>query len=290
MSERLLLRAHAKVNYALEVLGLRKDGYHDVRTVMQSVSLGDEVEIERSRSGFELSVEPEGVEVGPPTENTVYRAWVLLREASDEELPVRVRLRKKIPSGAGLGGGSADAAAALVGMNELFGLGLDVPELGEIGAGVGADVPFCLWGGTALGEGTGAHLTPLPAPPDHRLVLVKPARSADTGEIYRLHDRSPRESAPSVEPVVAALRSGDLSALAGALGNDLEPVTEELIADVAAYRQQLLRIGALGAAMTGTGTAVYGVFGIGVEPRVERELSAPFLGVYEPVSGGVEVL
>ena len=287
MRERLLLRAHAKVNYALEVLGLREDGYHEIRTVMQSVSLADEVEIERSRGGFELSVEPE---VGPLEENTVYRAWVLLREASGRKLPVRMRLHKKIPSGGGLGGGSADAAAALVGMNELFELGLDAGELGEIGAGIGADVPFCLSGGTALGEGSGVRLTPLPAPPEHHLVLAKPARSADTGEIYPLYDRRPRENAPSVDPVVAALRSGDLDALAGALGNDLEPVTEELVADVAAYRRQLLRVGALGAAMTGTGTAVYGVFGIGVEPRVERELSAPFLGVYESVGGGVEVL
>lgn len=290
MRERLLLRAHAKVNYALEVLGLREDGYHEIRTVMQSASLADEVEIERSRGSFELSVEPEGVEVGPLEENTVYRAWVLLREASGCELPVRMRLHKKIPPGGGLGGGSADAAAALVGMNELFELGLDAGELGEIGAGIGADVPFCLSGGTALGEGIGVRLTPLPAPPDHHLVLAKPARSADTGEIYRLYDRRARANAPSVEPVVTALRSGDLDALAEALGNDLEPVTRGLVPDVAAYRRQLLQAGALGAAMTGTGTAVYAVLRIENESRVEREFAAPFIGVYEPVDCGVKVL
>ncbi|HSL00652.1 MAG TPA: 4-(cytidine 5'-diphospho)-2-C-methyl-D-erythritol kinase [Rubrobacteraceae bacterium] len=290
MRERLLLKAHAKVNYALEVLGLREDGYHEIRTVMQSISLADEVGIQRSRGGFELCVEPEGAEVGPIEENTVHRARALLREASGVELPVRVWLRKKIPPGAGLGGGSADAAAVLVGMNELFGLGLDAGELGEIGAGIGADVPFCLSGGTSLGEGIGIRLTPLPAPPDHHLVLAMPDRGADTGEIYRLYDRRPVESPPSVGPVVAALRSGDLDALAGAIGNDLEPVTCGLVPGVADYRRRLLGAGALGAAMTGTGTAVYGVFDIEDEPRVERAPAASPLGVYEPVECGVEVL
>jgi 4-diphosphocytidyl-2-C-methyl-D-erythritol kinase len=292
LRRKLLLRAYAKVNYALEVLGLREDGYHEIRTVMQSVSLADEVEIERTGGGFKLFFEPEGVEVGPLEENTVYRAWALLWEASGHELPVRVRLHKKIPPGAGLGGGSADAAAVLAGMNALFDLGLSAADLGEIGSRIGADVPFCLSGGTALGEGVGERLTPLPAPPEHHLVVVKPLRSADTGEIYRSYDGRPREHTPSVEPVVAALWAGDLDALAGAVGNDLEPVTEGLVPDVAAHRRELLRAGARGAAMTGTGTALYGVFGTEDEARLaaDRELAAPFLGVYEPVGLGVEAL
>ena len=119
------LRAFAKLNYALEVRGRRDDGYHEISSVLQSVSLADELEIERSRGGFELLFEPDGVEVGPLEENTVYKAWALLWERSGRELPVRIRLHKKIPAGAGLGGGSADAAATLFGMNELFGLELD---------------------------------------------------------------------------------------------------------------------------------------------------------------------
>jgi 4-diphosphocytidyl-2-C-methyl-D-erythritol kinase len=283
----VLLRACAKVNYALEVRGLRGDGYHEISSVLQSVSLADELEIERSRGGFELFFEPEGVEIGPLEENTVYKAWALLWEVSGHELPTRIRLHKKIPAGAGLGGGSADAAAVLVGMNELFGLGLGVEKLRTIGARIGADVPFCLSGGTALAQGVGEILTPLPAPPAHCLLIAKPERGADTGGIYRAYDEHCTEGKASANPVVAALRSGNLTELAGAVGNDLEPVTAGLVPEVAAHKREMLRAGALGAAMTGTGTAVYGIF---EEGAAEASLRAPFLGVYEPVGTGVMLL
>jgi 4-diphosphocytidyl-2-C-methyl-D-erythritol kinase len=285
--EGVLMRACAKVNYALEVLGLRGDGYHEISSVLQSVSLADELEIEHSRGGFELFFEPEGVEIGPLEENTVYKAWALLWEVSGHELPTRIRLHKKIPAGAGLGGGSADAAAVLVGMNELFGLGLGAEKLRTIGARIGADVPFCLSGGTALAEGVGEILTPLPAPPAHRLLITKPERGADTGGIYRAYDERCTEGKASVNPVVAALRSGNLTELAGAVANDLEPVTAELVPEVAAHKREMVRAGALGAAMTGTGTAVYGIFEDGA---AEASLRAPFLGVYEPVGAGVMML
>jgi 4-diphosphocytidyl-2-C-methyl-D-erythritol kinase len=288
----VLLRACAKVNYALEVRGLRGDGYHEISSVLQSVSLADELEIERSREGFELFFEPEGVEIGPLEENTVYKAWALLWEVSGHELPTRIRLHKKIPAGAGLGGGSADAAAVLVGMNELFGLGLDAEELLTIGARIGADVPFCLTGGTALARGVGEILTPLPAPPAHRLLIAKPERGADTGGIYRAYDERGSGGIASADQVVAALRSGSLTELAGALGNDLEPVTTGLVPEVAAHKREILRAGALGAAMTGTGTAVYGILDAesGDSPAVVASLRAPFLGVFEPAGAGVSML
>ena len=188
MIREVRLRARAKVNYALDVLGLRADGYHEVATVMQSISLADEVGLRRAAGGFGLSIEPEGTMIGPTEQNTVYLAWKLLRRLTGDELPVEVTLRKRIPAGAGLGGGSADAAAVLVGLNEMFALGLTVEELCGIGVEVGADVPFCISGGTALGEGIGEILTPLPAPQAHRLVVAKPLRSADTGGIYRAYD------------------------------------------------------------------------------------------------------
>lgn len=282
------LRAFAKVNYVLAVLGLRDDGYHEVATVMQSISLADEVEVERTNGGFELAVEPVLTDVGPPEKNTVYKAWALLKEAAGRELPVRVRLFKKIPSGAGLGGASADAAAVLVGINELFGLGLGVKELREVGGRIGADVPFCITGGTALGEGIGERLTELPAPPDHRLLLLKPERGAETARIYRAYDERPGRPAP-VEPMLEALRTGDLESLAASLGNNLAPTTRSLVPEVAEHEEKLLKSGALGACMSGTGTAVYGVF-----PEENRALAAqaaaPFTGVYAPVPYGVEVV
>ena len=284
------LRAYAKVNFALDVIGLRADGYHDIATVMQSISLSDEVEIERIAEGFEFTFEPEGAEIGPPERNTAYVAWKSLQRSTGDALPASVRLRKWIPVGAGLGGGSADAAALLVGLNELFDLGLRVDELREVGARVGADVPFCISGGTALGEGVGEILTPLPGPPAQHLVLAKPHRSADTGEIYRAHDAAGTESARCVEPVVSALQSRSLRDLAASVGNDLTSVTSDLVPEVAALERELLAREALGTTMSGSGTAVYGIFDDeGVAERVASTVDAPFTGVYEPVPHGVEI-
>jgi len=284
------LRAYAKVNFALDVIGLRADGYHDIATVMQSISLSDEVEIERIAEGFEFTFEPEGAEIGPPERNTAYVAWKSLQRSTGDALPASVRLRKWIPVGAGLGGGSADAAALLVGLNELFDLGLRADELREVGARVGADVPFCISGGTALGEGVGEILTPLPGPPAQHLVLAKPHRSADTGEIYRAHDAAGTESARCVEPVVSALQSRSLRDLAASVGNDLTSVTSDLVPEVAALERELLAREALGATMSGSGTAVYGIFDDeGVAERVASTVDAPFTGVYEPVPYGVEI-
>lgn len=288
---RVRLRAFAKINYALEVRGVRADGYHEISTIMQSVSLCDELEIERAEAGFELSVEPRGAPTGPDEANTVSLAWRLLKAATGEELPVRARLHKVIPAGAGLGGGSADAAAALLGLNELFGLGLGEAELRKLGLRVGADVPFCIGGGTALGEGVGEVLTPLPAPPEHHLVVAKPDRGAETAGIYKAYDEHPSEARPSVVPLLEALRADDLGTLAHSLGNDLAPVTEALVPEVWMLRESLLRAGALGAVMSGSGTAVYGLFGSKAAARAAEEgTEAPFVTVCQPVAHGVEML
>jgi 4-diphosphocytidyl-2-C-methyl-D-erythritol kinase len=285
------LRAFAKVNYALDVLGVRADGYHEVSTVMQSISLADEVELRHPSVGFELSLEPEEVGIGPQERNTTYLAWKALQRLIGKELPVKVTLRKEIPTGAGLGGGSANAAAVLVGLNELFGLGLRVDELRGIGAGIGADVPFCISGATALGEGVGEILTLLPAPPDHHLLVAKPLRSADTAVIYRAFDEAKTESTNSVKPVVSALRSRSLPTLAAVVGNDLAPVTRGIIPEVAKLERTLLASGALGASMSGSGTAVYGIFHDAEAAGIAKDtVDAPFTGVYEPISRGVEII
>jgi 4-diphosphocytidyl-2-C-methyl-D-erythritol kinase len=288
---KIFLRAFAKVNYALEVRGKREDGYHEISTVMQSVSLADEVELEQPGEGFDLAVEPESAEVGPVGENTIYKAQKMIGDLVGFRLPVKVHLRKKIPAGAGLGGGSADAAAMLVGLNELFGLGLGPVQLREVGLRVGADVPFCLSGGTALGGGIGEVLKPLPGPPPHHLVIIKPAASSSTAQIYHAYDEHPEEGPPSVAPVVDALRVGDLCALARSVDNDLAPVTKGLVPEVQALEEELRRAGALEASMSGSGTAVFGIFGSEVEARSAADgLLASFVGVCEPVARGVELL
>ncbi len=284
------LRAFAKVNYALEVQGLRDDGYHEISSVLQSISLADEVEIERSQGTFELRLEPERAEIGPPEQSTVYRTWRLLGTLAGAELPARIRLHKGIPAEAGLGGGSADAAAVLVGLNELFGLELSYEELRNAGSWIGADVPFALTGGTALAEGVGETLTPLPAPPSHHLLILRPERGADTAGIYRAYDERSAEGTASVKPVVAALQSGSLTALAGAIGNDLERVTARFVPEVDMSKEELLRLGALGAAMSGTGTAVYGIFGAEEDAETaEKSVDVPFVGVYEPMPRGIDM-
>jgi 4-diphosphocytidyl-2-C-methyl-D-erythritol kinase len=291
LTGKVRLRAFAKINYALEVRGLRDDGYHEISSVLQSISLADEVEIARSKGNFELRIEPQRAEVGTLEQNTVYRAWRLLCGLSGAGFPVRIRLQKKIPAEAGLGGGSADAAAVLVGLNELFEIGLDVEDLRSVGAKIGADVPFALTGGTALTEGVGEILTPLPAPPVHHLLVAKPERGADTGGIYRAYDEHPGKGTTSIKPVVAALRAGDLPALAQAIGNDLERVTMGFVPEVNTHRKDLLRLGAMGAAMSGTGTAVYGIFEKEDEARsVTERFHAPYVGIFEPVPRGVEAL
>ena len=288
---KILLRAFAKVNYALEVRGLREDGYHEVSTVMQSISIADEVEIERTQEGFELVVESEEVKLGPPEENTVYKANRLLRDLIGLELPARVLLRKGIPAGAGLGGGSADAAAMLVGLNELYGLGVSDAELQRVGVRIGADVPFCLSGGTVLGESIGEVLKPLPAPPPHYLVVAKPAADAQTAQIYRAYDERPEGNEISVALVAKALRAGDLAALAKGLGNDLAPVTKALVSEIGKLEEALLREGALGATMSGSGTAVYGIFALEEAARAAKEkLQASFVAVCEPAACGVMLI
>lgn len=282
------LRAYAKVNYSLDVVGVRADGYHELRTVMQSVSLADGVEILRTSEGFELGVDPPHADVGPPEGNTVYRAWRLLCNRVGKELPVRVTLRKEVPPGAGLGGGSADAAAVLRGLDGLFGLGLSPDKLRDVGKDVGADVPFCVSGGTALGEGVGEVLSAAPAPPDHRLLVVKPRRGADTAAIYRAHDAG-AAGGNATGRVLRALRSGDLAGLAGAVGNDLAPVTKGMIPEVAELERSLLEAGAMGASMTGTGTAVYGLFRDEDEAaRAGAGIGTAFVGVFAPVPCGSE--
>ena len=279
-------KAFAKVNYALDVVGTRADGYHEIRTVMQTVSLTDEVEIRRAKKDFELRVEPEEAEVGPHEGNTAYHAWRLVCERAGRELPARIHLHKNVPAGAGLGGGSADAAAVLRGLNDLFGLGLTMGEMREIGSEIGADVPFLVSGGTALAEGVGEILTPAPRPPSHHVLIVKPAAGIDTGKVYRAYDANPIAGRAS-DGVLAALDAGDLYGLAGSLGNDLAPAAKAMVPKAAALERDLLGAGALGASVTGSGTAVYGLFRDGAAAeRARQEIDAPFASVCVPVARG----
>ncbi len=252
----MLLHAPAKINLALDILGRRQDGYHFIDTVMQAVDLCDEVELALTGGGIE--VECLGMKLPAGEGNTAYRAARLFFERTGLKSGVKIRIDKRIPAGAGLAGGSADAAAVLVGLNALLQAGLTVRELCEIGVKVGADVPFCILGGTARIGGIGEKLTPLPALCGCWFVVVKPAVSVSTAEAYRAFDEKGSKGKGDIDAVVRAVAKGDIESIGSLAFNAFEDVIE--LEDVMRAKEELLSRGALGAAMSGSGSAVFGIF------------------------------
>jgi len=254
-ARRVVLSAGAKVNLALEVLGKRPDGYHEIATVMQAVDLSDRLVLEDA-DGLELVSRAPGV----PTDatNLAWRAAVALRDAAGLERGVRITLDKRIPVAAGLGGGSTDAAAVLVGLNRLWRLRWPVARLGEVAIRLGMDVPFFLRGGAALATGRGETLDPLPGG-GLALVLVNPGIAASTAGMYAGVTPPMYSDGGRVRVMATALRRRALARVAGALWNTLERVAAPRHPEVAQMVAALLAAGALGAAMSGSGLTVFGV-------------------------------
>ena len=250
-------RAYAKINLTLDIAGRREDGYHTLRMVMQGISLSDTVALLDSRE-FGVVCNTERVPCGP--ENTVRKAAeAFFSFCRIREPHVSFCIRKNIPQQAGLGGGSADAAAALVLLDRHFGTGLSRKELCRIGLSAGADVPFCLLGGTALVEGIGEKLNPLPSLPPCRILICKPPMGVSTKEAFAAFDRSRGEKAAYTDAVLNALKAGNLPLIAARLGNTFEQLCG-LPQAVGEIEAAMLAGGALGTAMTGSGSAVFGLF------------------------------
>ncbi|MGE3190794.1 MAG: 4-(cytidine 5'-diphospho)-2-C-methyl-D-erythritol kinase [Vicinamibacterales bacterium] len=253
------LPAFAKVNLDLRVLGLRPDGYHDLRTVFQALALHDTVSFVPRRGRF--VIECDDPDVPTDRRNLVWKAASLLWRSARagraaEPRDVLIRLAKRIPAEAGLGGGSADAAMALVGLSRVWGLDVDLATLSRLGARVGADVPFFLVGGTALGLGRGDDIYPLADLPRVHVVVVRPGFGVATAEAYGWFDGEPRRRRlPTPRPV-----PGHWPAWATTLRNDLEPAVVRHHPTIGRIRQALLESGAVLAAMSGSGSAVYGLF------------------------------
>lgn len=265
----LKITARAKVNLTLDVLGNLPDGYHEVRTVMQLLDLCDILEISSGRSGITLSSDSKGIPIGP--ENLVYRAAQLLLARTGLEKKAHINIIKRIPVAAGLGGGSSNAAAALWGLNHFWELGFTPEELMEMGAEIGADVPFFLTAGTALGTGRGDKLTPLPSPPPMGVLLVKPYFGVSTAQVYKMFDTLSGVTGYSTDSMLQALEKRDVNAIAAHLGNDLEPVTASLYPEIRAIKKDLLDAGALGAEMSGSGPTV---FALAENKEKARQLAA----------------
>lgn len=243
------IKAYAKINLTLDVLSRRPDGYHDLWGVMCRISLYDKVNIEPAEGiGFASNIPL-------PENNTAAKAARLFWEETGRG--AEIRLEKLIPSEAGLGGASADAAGVLRGMNELYGCPIPEQRLYELGLAVGADVPFCLMGGCAVAEGVGEILTPLPLP-HLDLVIVKGSGGVSTGALFKSL-RLPVEH-PDTDGAIAAIQRGDTVSLASLCKNALEPPATTLLPEIRRHKKLLLQSGASSAFMTGSGAAVVGVF------------------------------
>lgn len=257
----LEVRAYAKLNLALDVLGRRADGYHEMRMVMQSVTLSDRIRLETG-TGRPLRMTTDLGFLPSNEKNLAAVAALRLCEAagvSSEGLAID--LWKTIPVCAGLAGGSADAAAVLRGINRLMRLGLSSAELAEIGARVGSDVPYCVRGGTALAEGRGERLTPLPPLPRCHVVLCKPAFSVSTPDLFERIDGVRLRRRPDTLGLLGALEAGDLAGVARRMYNVFEDALPPRRAgEIGEIRNSLIQYGALGASMSGTGPTVFGLF------------------------------
>lgn len=257
--DEISLKALAKINLGLDVLGKREDGYHEVRMVMQTIHLYDRVEIKKTRSPH-IHVETNLYYLPVNEDNLVYRAAKLMKDEFQIKEGVRIVLQKFIPVAAGLAGGSSDAAAVLVGMNRIFNLGLKQNKLMELGLKIGADVPFCIMRGTALAEGIGEKLTALPPMPKCPVLVAKPAISVSTKAVYeglKLYDGMEH---PDIDGVMEGIQQKDLKGVASHMGNILETVTIPMYPVIEDIKKLMLENGALNAMMSGSGPTVFGLF------------------------------
>lgn len=257
--EKILIEAMGKVNLGLDVLRRREDGYHEVRMVMQTVDLCDDLLFERTKKpGIEIETDRAGIPVDG--RNLVYKAADLLMKRFEVTDGLRVKLRKRIPIAAGMAGGSTDAAAAFVAVNELFELGLGKRELMELAVQVGADVPYCILGGTALAEGIGERLTGLPDAPECTLLIARPDIAVSTKFVYGNLHLDTLERHPDIDGMLKAVYEQDLDAMAARLGNVLESVTVREYPVIEKLKHWMKENGAVNALMSGSGPTVFGIY------------------------------
>ena len=251
--------AFAKLNLTLDVLGKREDGYHDLKSVMQTISIRDDVEIDIG-TGKPWSLECSAEGIPTDRKNLAWKAAeVFCQEMKKDPDGISIRIHKRIPSGAGLGGGSADAAAVLRALNRHYGSPLSVLALAELGARVGSDVPFCVLCGTAMVEGRGERLRKLPDLPDCVFVVCKPDFSVSTPELYQKIDTVAIAHHPDNTAMESALLAGDLGKIADLIENVFDPVVTAEHLELNYIKSICNSYGALGMQMTGSGSAIYAI-------------------------------
>lgn len=251
-------KAYAKINIALDVVGKREDGYHLLKMIMQTIDLYDRIKIKKIDCGIKLSCNKEYV----PTDerNLAYKAAKLFMDTYNINSGVEIDIEKNIPVAAGLAGGSTDCAAVLRMMNEIFNINASNEELMELGVKLGADVPYCITGGTALCEGIGEKITPLKPFKNHILVLVKPPFGVSTKEVYKAFDLEKAKIHPAANNIIEKMKQDDLTFVSNNMKNLLENVTLRKYKNLIAIKEEMVSSGALGALMSGSGPSVFAFF------------------------------
>ena len=252
-------KAYAKINLGLDVLRRRMDGYHEVKMIMQTVDIWDKLTFcASSEPGIELSVGNAALPVGK--DNLIYRAAELIIKEKNIRQGVRITLEKNIPVAAGMAGGSTDAAAVFHGFNELFDLSMSLEEMKKLGVKIGADVPYCIMGGTALSEGIGEILTTLPAPLACVLLVAKPDIDVSTKFVYENLHADRLERHPDIDGMIGAIKTGDMRGIAGRMENVLETVTIREYPVIERIKELMKTEGAENALMSGSGPTVFGIY------------------------------
>lgn len=258
--DKLNCMARAKINLGLDVCRRLENGYHEVKMILQSVNIYDELVFQKRKDpDIILSVNSRDY-LGNLENNLIFKAAKLMKHRYGIYPGLEIRLKKNIPVAAGMAGGSTDAAATMLAMNELFELGLGREKLMEEAVSLGADIPFCIMGGTALAEGIGEKLTPLPAPPKAALLVVKPPMMVPTRWVYENLRANELEKHPDIDGMVEALKEGNLKGITDRMANVMETVTEKKYPIITDIKKMMLENGALNALMSGSGPSIFGIF------------------------------
>ncbi len=260
------VKAPAKINLTLDVLHKRSDGYHEVEMIMTTVDLADRIGLE-IREDEKIQILSVDRFVPNDYRNLAYQAAKLLKDTYHVKLGVSITIEKNIPVAAGLAGGSSDAAATLRGLNTLWGLGLSLEELAQLGTKIGSDVAFCVYGGTALATGRGELIQELPAPPNSWVILAKPTLGVSTADIYGKM-KLDKIIHPKTNQMIEAIENKDFDQMCDSIGNVLEDVTLKLYPEVAVLKEQMQKFGADAVLMSGSGPTVFGL--VQQESRVQR--------------------
>ena len=263
--------AYAKINLGLDVLGKREDGYHELRMIMQTIGIADEIIIEKTNETGKIELKINKSDLPADESNLVWKAAKLMTDTYSLSGGLKIDLKKNIPMAAGLAGGSTDAAAIFNGLNELFELGVSKEELCRLGVKIGADVPYCIIGGTALAEGIGEKLTSFPELPDACLLVMKPDFGVSTKYVYETLDSKEITDHPDIDGQIAAIKEHDLKKTVALMGNVLETVTIERYPEIQQIKEDMLSLHSFGSMMSGSGSTVFGFF---PEEKLAREARA----------------